>query len=672
MNTQNTNSNPLFFSDDAIPFDLIEARHVEPAVDQLIKDAQAALTAISAATGTRTYENTLGALEDATTHLEESVGIVSHLEGLLDDADLRDAYNAIQPKIASFYSSIPLNLRLYEALKAFAETEEAQSLDAVRRRLLDRTLVYFKRHGAELSEEDKKTLSAIDVELAQTTNRFGQNVTDATDAYSLLITDEERLTGIPAGTKDGVKTDEGWRFNLQAPTFIAVMTYAEDAELRRELYSAYNSRASRGQYNNCDGIAQILDLRQRKAQLLGYNDVADLYLEDRMAGSGAVAYEFVNDLRSKSEAAAVNEHRALETFRQTMGEASSLAPWDLAFYAEKQRQAHFDFDEEELRPYFGLDSVLDGLYELLNRLYGIQIERVEDLPTWHDDVQSYRISEADGTVCGVFYLDLFPRKGKRGGAWMMPMRTGAPQDGVPHVGAVCCNFTPPADGKPALLRHREVETTFHEFGHLMHHLLTTVTVRSLAGTNVPWDFVELPSQIMENWCWERESLNLFARHYESGESIPPVMLEKMRAARTFRAGTAMMRQLSFAAVDLRLHREYSPQENGEVVSYAREIAQGFSAVDLPSDYSMITSFQHLFAGPVAYASGYYSYKWAEVLDADAFSRFAKEGLFSREVGDAFRQTLLSKGNSQDPMELFVDFVGRKPDPNALLERAGLM
>ena len=389
-------------------------------------------------------------------------------------------------------------------------------------------------------------------------------MTDATDAYSLLIEDESRLSGIPQGALDSIKTDAGWRFTLQAPTYIAVMTYADD-RAPEALYRAYNSRASTGDFDNSDAIAEILALRQKKADLLGYQDIADLYLEDRMAGSGQVAYDFVCDLKSKSEGAAINEHDALQSFtRELLGDPqATLEPWDVGYYAEKLRQASYDFDEEALRPYFGLDSVLDGIFTLFNRLYGVTIEATSDMPKWHDDVQTFRIVEADGSLCGVFYLDLFPRKGKRGGAWMMPMRTGNPRKGVPHVGAVCCNFTPPSTMTP-LCCGIEVETLFHEFGHLVHHLLTTVEVRSLAGTNVPWDFVELPSQIMENWCWERESLNLFARHFKTGEPIPTICW-KMRAARTFRTATGMMRQLCFATVDLRLHRAYRPETEGAVV-----------------------------------------------------------------------------------------------------------
>ena len=385
------------------------------------------------------------------------------------------------------------------------------------------------------------------------------------------------------------------------------------------------------------------------------------------------AETFIATLDARTRPWFEREHRELQAFRHELEgkDAPPLAPWDLAYYAEKLRRARFDLDEEALRPYFEAERVLTGLYDLVARLYDVTIVPLADWPVWHDSVRVFALDDTHGTRLGVFYVDLEPRPGKRGGAWMRPLRVGDPEAGRPHIAAIAANLTPATKDTPALLRHLEVETIFHEFGHLLHHLLTRVTVRGLAGTNVAWDFVELPSQIMENWCWAREALDLFARHHETGEAIPPDLFAKMIAARTFRAGYAMMRQLGYATVDFALHRHYDPATDGDPIAHARTVAARFEPIELPADYAMIASFSHLFASPVGYAAGYYSYKWAEVLDADAFTRFEAEGLFSREVGQAFREGVLERGDSRDPAALYAAFMGRPQDPEALFVRAGL-
>jgi oligopeptidase A len=412
-----------------------------------------------------------------------------------------------------------------------------------------------------------------------------------------------------------------------------------------------------------------------KAALLGYRDFADLVLEERMAKNAERALAFVQELHSKSKDRFDEENAELQAFcRELEGpNAPELQPWDMGYYAEKQRQALYDFDEEELRPYFELDTVVAGMYDLVERLYGIQVREEQGVPGWDPAVKTYAIVDSDGATLGSFYADWFPRENKRGGAWMDALLTGGPKsDGFnPHLGLICGNLTPPVADRPSLLTHREVETVFHEFGHLLHHCLSNVEIRSLAGTNVAWDFVELPSQIMENWCWERESLDLFAKHYQTGERLPQDLFDKMVRAKNFRAANAQMRQLSFATTDLALHTQYSPDRDGDVIEYARRLMQSFSAAELPSNYAMIASFTHLFASPVAYAAGYYSYKWAEVLDADAFTRFRELGIFSREAGMRFREQILSRGDSDDPAELYRSFMGRDPDIGALLRRSGL-
>jgi oligopeptidase A len=394
-----------------------------------------------------------------------------------------------------------------------------------------------------------------------------------------------------------------------------------------------------------------------------------------MAKTGARARAFVSDLTERSRTAFEAERAALQAFRVRLEGpgAPALMPWDVAFYAEKQRQALYDFDEEALRPYFKLENCVEGLFETARRLYGVSIERNPRLPTWHPDVTAYDLRDEDGVFLASFYADFFPREEKRGGAWMNGLMTGVRSAAThsPHLGLVCANVTPPVAGKPALLTHQEVTTLFHEFGHLMHHCLSRVDVRSLSGTNVAWDFVELPSQIMENWCWERVALDTFARHYETGATIPEELFAKMVRARNHREATAMMRQLGFAAVDLALHVDYDEQRDGDALAYARDVMQRYAPAPFPQNYAMIASFTHLFASAIGYAAGYYSYKWAEVLDADAFTRFRKSGVFSREVGSEFRAKILERGDSDDPMELYRAFMGREPSLDALLERSGL-
>ena len=673
--------NPLIQLGFEIPFDQIEAPHVEPATDALLADAQATIDAIGEEQGPRTYANTLGALEAATEMLERAMTVVGHLESVATNDALRDAYNVTRPKVSAFWSGLAMNDALYQAVRVFAASDEARGLPPTEKRFLEKTLDDFRRHGAELSPEDKTKLQAIEVELTQLTTEFSQNVLDETNAFELIVTDENQIAGLPDSAKlaaaenASAKAVEGWRFTLHAPSMIPVLTYLDDAGIREQVWRAYNSRAVSGERDNRRIIARVLELRQAKAKQLGYRDFSDLVTEDRMAKVGTKAKAFIDDLRVKTEAAFERENQALQAYRLEIEgtDAPELEPWDVAYYAEKQRQAKYDFNEEELRPYFPLDRVLDGLFATAQALYDIEIVE-RDAASWDDEVKSYAIQGPDGTMVAAFYVDLFPRENKRGGAWMNSLISAAycEEAPLPHLGLFCANVNPPVGGKPALLTHREVETLFHEFGHLLHHCFSTVSVRSLAGTNVAWDFVELPSQIMENWCWERSGLDLFASHYETGERIPDELYEKMVRARTYRAANAQMRQLGFAAVDLALHQSYDPVRDGDPMAYGRNIIQMHSATSLPDDYAMLAGFGHIFAHPVGYAAGYYSYKWAEVLDADAFTRFKKEGITNPEVGRAFRDAILSKGNSEDAEKLYQDFMGRDPKLEPLLERTGLL
>ncbi|HVT93539.1 MAG TPA: M3 family metallopeptidase [Bryobacteraceae bacterium] len=668
--------NPLLKMEFRIPFDRIGAGHVEPAIDRLLQQAGRRLDAIAAYPGERNYENTLAALEGATEDLEYAAGVVRHLESVATTPELRAAHNATEPKVSAFFAGIPLNAGLWKAVQACAASDQARALPPVRARLLKKTVDSFRRHGAELNPDQKKKLEELDVELTRATTKFAENVLDSTNEYELIVTDEAQLAGLPESARAAARASaeakgkDGWRFTLQAPSYLPLMTYLDDRDIRRDCWLAYNRRATSGDRDNRPLIRKILELRQAKASLLGFRDFSDLVLEDRMAHDGETAEAFLTGLTGKTEARFERENQELREFA-----GMTLEPWDIGYWAEKMRQKRYDFDEEELRPYFPVEQVIAGMFEIVSRLYGIRVVEETGAPVWDPAVKYYRIEEpSTGRKLAAFYADWFPRENKRGGAWMDSLITGSPTSrlGTAHVGLICGNLTPPVDGKPALLTHREAETIFHEFGHLLHHCLSDVEVRSLAGTNVAWDFVELPSQIMENWTWEREALDLFARHWQTGEAIPEDLFQKMKRARNFRAANAQMRQLGFGVVDLALHRRFAKNPEEDVMAYGRRVLQRFSPAPLPEDYGMLAGFTHLFSSPVAYAAGYYSYKWAEVLDADAFSRFRKEGIFSAAAGAAFRKNILSKGDSEDPAQLFREFMGRDPNPDALLERSGLI
>jgi oligopeptidase A len=670
------NPNPLLDIEAPIPFDRIRAEQVEPGITALLDDARTRLDAL-AQTADPDFSNTMLALDGFTERLDRAMTVVKHLEAVATTPELRAAHNAVEPMVTEFHSRIPLNEPLWGTLRRYAATGEAASLTGVKRRFLDKTLDEFRRHGAELDADGKDRLAQIEVELSKLTTKFGENVLDSTNAFELLITDERTLAGLPesalraARASAAAKGVEGWRFTLQAPSLTPLMMYLDDASIREQVYRAQSTRAIAGDWDNRPLIARILELRREKARLLGYANFADLALEDRMAHDGGRALAFLEDLRGRTLPHFHRENEDLLAFRRQLEgpAAPSLEPWDVAYYAEKQRAALYDFDQEALRPYFPLASVTAGMFEIVRRLYGIQVDPQEGAPVWDSQVRYYDVRDSDGAILGGFYADWHPRENKRGGAWMDAFITGEPPK--PHLGAICGNLTPATDGRPPLLTHREVETIFHEFGHLLHHLLTRVPIRGLAGTNVAWDFVELPSQIMENWCWEREPLDLFARHWETGQPIPEDLFQKMRRARTFRAANVQMRQLGFGFIDLLLHTRYSPDCDGEPIAYSRELLQQYSPAPLPPEHSMIAGFTHLFAHPVGYGAGYYSYKWAEVLDADAFTRFRELGVLSSEAGLRFRRAILEQGDSADPGELYRRFMGRDPQVDALLERAGL-
>ena len=665
--------NPYLSRDTHIPFAEMTPEAVEPALDEALATAQTELDALIK-TPEPTFETILE-LDEVVERLSRPLGFVSHLTSVKDSPELRGAFNAVLPRYTAFMTRLSLNANLWRVIKEIAETPEAAALTGVRKRHLEKTVQEFVRAGADLPDEQKVRVEAINIELSGLSQKFSENTLDATNAFEVIITDEAELAGLPASARKQAranaeaKGEQGWRFTLQIPSYLPVLTYAENRTLRETLHRAYTNRAGAGDFDNREIIVRILELRRERAELLGFETHADYVLEPRMVGSATRALEFVGNLSERTRPYWHDEVTALEAFAETLG-LSDLKPWDVSFVAEKLRQERYAFDEEELRPYFPLDRVVAGMFSIAEETFGVTLTRRENPQVWHEDVEFYDLHDAAGTHLGSFYADWFPREDKRGGAWMNSLLTGGPMSAgggfEPHVGLIACNFSPPEAGKPALLTHDEVQTTFHEFGHLLHHCVSRVEIRARSGTNVAWDFVELPSQIMENWCWEREALGRLARHVDTGAEIPDELFQKMRAARTFMAANAQMRQLSFSTVDLTLHTDYDPEMDGDVVAYTQGLMEPFAIRPEFARNSFITAFSHIFAG--GYSAGYYSYKWAEVLDADAFTRFQEEGLFNPETGHAYVETILARGDSDAPEVLFRDFMGRDPDPEASLRR----
>jgi oligopeptidase A len=667
----------------------LTADQVGPAVELALAEAARSLAGITALTPDQAdFANTFLALEQATDLLNETWAKVSHLTSVADAPALREAHNAMLPKVSAFLAGIPLNPALWLRLQAAHGRPSATAWSAEQRRLVDETMADFLQQGAELPAGQKARLEALQSELAQLTQKYSENVLDATNAWELLVEDPNRLAGLPEHAREsarqnalrkgqGTEANPVWRFTLHAPSQEPVMLYAEDATLRQQIWQAAIAVGAQAPHDNRDLIKNILRLRQEKAGLLGYLHFADLVLKRRMAQSGRQALGFIEDLHQRISPAFARDGRELQEFKaeQTKSAIAPLAPWEVGFWAEKLRRTRYDFDEEQLRPYFSLPAVLAGMFEIVHRVFGLSVTRpTAAVAGWHPEVDFYDVHDAGGRLIGSFYTDWHPRESKRGGAWMNYLITGGPRpDGIraPHLGLMCGNLTPAMGDKPALLTHREVETVFHEFGHLLHHLCGEVGFKSLNGTNVAWDFVELPSQIMENWCWERASLDLFARHYATGATIPEALFQRLVAARNFRSATATMRQLALARMDLELHLRTADYLAGDVSTLLQTRLRDYLAVTAPAAPTIENRFTHIFSDPVGYAAGYYSYKWAEVLDADAFTRFKREGIFNRAVGVEFMAKILSRGNAADPMRLFVDFMGRPPDLQALLIRAGL-
>lgn len=695
-----------------IPWSQLTAEHVRPDIETALSKAQKKIDAIAHQDlKTLTFKNTLLALDNATEELNRAWSKVKHLQNVCSTQPFREASNAMVPKVSEFYARIFLNEQLWTVIKTFAATPEAQSLQGTRRRLLNETIADFEDNGADLSPEDKKRVKALKGQLAQVTQRYSENVLDATNGWDLIVKDEAFLAGLPTSARDAARQaacekdpayckQSAWRFTLHMPSYLPAMQYLENDALRRQIWEAWAAVGHTRPYDNTELIWKILRLRHELAQRLGKTSFVDYILERRMVKNKTAAQNFTKDLHDRIEPAFQRECRELQHYKaEVTGQpVEPLQPWESAYWSEKQRQAHYAFDEETLRPYFPIDGVIKGLFHIAEKIFSIVIterptlfidsttgEETENRPegcspsvqpveVWHPEVKCYAVRDQEGTFLGSFYADWHPRESKQGGAWMHHLVTGGPvPDGTfePHLGVICGNLTPTIDGRPALLKHREVETIFHEFGHLLHQLLGTVEIRSLNGCDAVWDFIELPSQIMENWCWERESLDLFARHYQTDEPIPQELFQKMQSARNYQAALITMRQLSFGKMDLDLHLYSTEDWSGNLDQLIEKSLATYSPPYKTQPPSIVRHFLHLFSSPTGYAAGYYSYKWAEVLDADAFTRFKKEGILNPEVGMDFRNKILSKGNSAPAEQLFRDFMGRDPDLNALLIRCGL-
>ncbi len=683
-------THPFFANDFHIRWSTLTPEHIEPDHDQALKNAEANLEIIrNLDENALTYENTFAALEVATIDLDRAWSRLNHLDSVSNNDEQREALAAVLPRVSEFYSSIALDDAIWAKLKKFAHSPAAESLSATQKRFIEETCSKFIQSGADLPADKKSRISEIQSRLSEITQKFSNNVLDSTNAWELIIDDESRLAGLPdsaiaAAAEDAArKGHEGkWRFSLQVPSMMPVMQHADDEALRKQVWEAGCSLGRGGDYDNTEIIWEILQLRQEKADLLGFDHFADLTLEHRMAKNAATVRQFTEDLHSRIFDQFQKEVQELQIWKaaQTNTEVQALEPWDASYWAEKRRKAEYNFDDEELRPYFPLDRVMDGMFHIVTQLYNIQIVEREtgtEIETWHPDCKFYDLfDKVSDEHLGSFYADWHPRASKRGGAWMNSFETGLPAQGdnprEPHLGLMVGNITKPIGDQPALMSHYEVETIFHEFGHLLHHLFGNVDIKSLSGTNVAWDFVELPSQIMENFCWDRESLDLFARHYETGEKIPDELYQKMIAARNYMSAHSCMRQLAFGRLDLELHTHLADYLGKDLDAVDREILAQYRPPRATPSPSIARRFSHIFSSPTGYAAGYYSYKWAEVLDADAFTRFKKEGILNPETGAAFRECILSKGNSAPPDELYRNFMGRDPDLTPLLERSGLV
>lgn len=677
-------NNPLLTMDSLPPFSQIKPEQVQPAVIQAIADCKQKISDVLAQRDPHTWDSLIAPLEEVNDRLSRIWSPVSHLNSVLNSEALREAHDACLPLLSEFQTYVGQHEGLYQAYLALSQSDDFPLLSGAQRKEIQNTLRDFRLSGIGLPAEAQQRYGEIQARLSELASRFSNNVLDATQGWHKLVADEAELAGLPESVRAAarqmaeLKGKEGWLFTLDIPSYLPVMMYADNRELRAEMYEAFTTRASdqgpnAGKWDNSAIMSELLTLRRELAQLLGFANYAELSLATKMADKTEQVVSFLTDLAAKSLPQGKAELEEIRAFAAEQHGQSELAAWDLAYYAEKLKQHKFSISDEQLRPYFPASKVVKGLFEVVKRVFGMKVRERLGIDTWHPDVRFYDIFDADDELRGSFYLDLYAREHKQGGAWMdVCLGRRYRQDGSLQkpVAYLTCNFNGPVDGKPALFTHNEVVTLFHEFGHGIHHMLTRIDVAGVAGINgVAWDAVELPSQFLENWCWESEALAFISGHYETGEPLPADLLEKMLTARNFQAAMQMLRQLEFALFDFRLHQEFDPANPAQLPALLDEVRSQVAVMTPPAFNRFQHSFSHIFAG--GYAAGYYSYKWAEVLSADAFSRFEEEGIFNPATGQSFLKNILEKGGTKEPMELFRAFRGREPKVDALLRHSGI-
>jgi len=659
------------------PFEQIKNEHYLPAFKTAINNAKAEINSIGGNEEKPTFENTVVALEQTGKQLSRISNVFFNLEEAETNDTLQAIAQEISPLLTEYSNDLYLNEKLFARVKAVKENvRESAGLNSEQKMLLDETYNTFVRSGANLSETDKEQFREVSKQLALLTLTFGQNVLAAINSYTLHLTEEKDIKGLPEGIVEAARLEaknrdlKGWLFTLHQPSYGPFLKYADSRELREKIYRAYNSKATSGEKSNIDIIKQIINLRLKMANLLGYKSYAEFALEKTMAKNINSVNNLLNSLIIAAKPAAINELEALQKFAGTQGAKFKIMPWDLSYYSEKLKAAKYNLDDEITRPYFKLENVVEGAFKLSNILYGLNYELQSNVPLYHPDVKAYKVTDKDGGFLAVLYLDFFPREGKSGGAWMTNFREQSNVNGKEQrpVVSLVCNFTKPTESKPSLLTFYEVETFLHEFGHGLHGMLSGVTYESLAGTNVYRDFVELPSQFMENFCVEKEFLDIFAQHYQTGEKIPADLVARIIESRNFMEGYATMRQLNFGRLDMAYHRLETPLEQ-DIFDFEKEATNETKTLPEVDGDLASSSFAHIFSG--GYAAGYYSYKWSEVLDADAFAMFKANGIFDRNTAESFKNNILTKGGSEDPMKLYVSFRKQEPSIEALLIRSGL-
>ncbi|CAM4269074.1 M3 family metallopeptidase [Zobellia roscoffensis] len=670
--------NPLLTPFDTAPFSKIENSHFQPAFLQAMKDARAEIDQITANPAEPSFENTIEALEFAGQQLDRISSVFFNLNSAETNEEIQKIAQEISPLLSEFSNDITLNEALFKRIKSVYGQKAALDLTIEQQTLLDKKYKSFSRNGANLNDDKKKRLREIDAELSKLKLKFGENVLAETNKYEKHLTNENDLDGLPEGEKEAAaqmaksKDKDGWLITLDYPSYIPFMKYAKNRELRKELSLAFGSKAFHNdELDNQENVLKIANLRFERANLLGYKTHADFVLEERMAETPEKVHEFLNELLVKAKPAAEKEFVQLEDFAKELDSIDRLEKWDGSYYSEKLKQKLFNLDDEKLKPYFKLENVISGVFKVAEKLFDLRFEEVSDIDKYHEEVKTYKVYDTSNNFISVFYADFHPRKGKRSGAWMTSYKPQYQRKGEnvrPHISNVC-NFTRSTPSKPSLLTFNEVTTLFHEFGHGLHGMLANTTYPSLSGTSVFWDFVELPSQVMENWCYEKEALELFATHYETGEVIPMELVQKIKESATFQEGMQTLRQLSFGLLDMSWHG-VDPTGITNVKQHESKAFEGTNLYPETAETCMSTAFSHIFQG--GYSSGYYSYKWAEVLDADAFAYFKENGIFSKEIATKFKDNILSQGGTENPMVLYKRFRGAEPKVEALLERAGLL